>query len=166
MIPNHCPKPVLRLLALFCCAVGMWPAVASSQVVITAPQSPQAFNPGENLRIEWQVEPPATPINLAYSADAGQSWEIIAVDQRGNSFDWTVPLDLTTSFQIRAAIVAGADPNSVRIIAHDRGSIRCVRFNDDGDRLLATLRRMVSSKSIIAWMERTWRLLRRPVRRD
>ena len=135
--------PPVRILRLALCALLAHAVVLSAafaQVTITAPAPGQAVNAGETVRIEWQVTPPGVSVNLAYTDDNGQSWQLIAVDQRGQSYDWTVPAAVTDKVLIRAARSAGADPTSVREIAHTRDEIRCLRFNAAGDRLLAAAR--------------------------
>ncbi len=113
---------------------------AFAQVTIIAPPQGVAVNGGETVRIKWQVTPPGVPVNLAYSDDDGQSWQLIATDQRGQFFDWQVPASVTNKVVIRAARSAGGDPTAVREIAHARDEIRCLRFNASGDRLLAAAR--------------------------
>lgn len=75
-------------------------------VTLTHPVGGEAFDPGEVVRIHWDMQGTDQEIALSYSTDGGMNWNPVA-DVAGDirMYDWTVPNEISGNvlFQVERA---------------------------------------------------------------
>ncbi|MFN3533440.1 MAG: hypothetical protein ACK41Q_13175 [Candidatus Brocadia sp.] len=65
--------------------------VAGGSIEVIAPRGGEVITSESTFTIQWTAPQSMVKFNLAYSLDNGHSWEKIAKNVEGTSYDWDVP---------------------------------------------------------------------------
>jgi hypothetical protein len=60
-------------------------------LILIAPNGGEVIPSGSSYTIEWVATLEAVSFKLKYSLDNGNTWQLLAQDVTGNSYDWPVP---------------------------------------------------------------------------
>jgi len=79
----------------------------SSPLTLNSPKGGERIASGTNTTIRWTKTAAVGNCDVFFSKDAGKTWESVATDQTGASFDWMVPAVVTDSAMIRVRQSSG-----------------------------------------------------------
>jgi hypothetical protein len=117
-------------------------------VQVTTPNGGESYTASQNVTVQWTTNDPDSSDLLAsifYSPDGGESWLLLAADQRGDSFNWnTTNVPGTNNGRIRVEVsdgfnsgldqsdggfTVGGKPPQVAIVQPENGQVylQCAR---------------------------------------
>lgn len=81
------------------------PLLAGAHINLLYPQGGEEFEPGETITIEWEILVMHNTLNwdMYFSADGGETWEVIEMDvpSENLSYDWIIPDTPTGAGMVR-----------------------------------------------------------------
>lgn len=84
--------------------IGADEVYVTKGIALLTPIGGEVYPSGSAIRIAWAAEPLATKFNIYFSPNNGRTWQVVATNVTGNTYNWTsvpVPVSNLTNCLIR-----------------------------------------------------------------